>query len=136
MRRAALVVLAVLLFGLGLLAASCGGGGGGKSADTDTVATTAETETGETETTETETTETETTDTGSATDTIVGESDAYKTGQAICGNLPLDLLAQQYGVKADAKTVARAVAAGVGSPSSQEYKDAYAGCLAAIRGGQ
>ena len=122
MRRTLVVLLGALLLGLGLLASSCGGGGG-KSAGTDTSATTLETETGETETG----------DTG-GTDTIVGDTQDFKNGLAICGNLPLDLLAQQYGVKAEEKTVARAVAAGAGPPSSKAYKETYAGCLAAIRG--
>lgn len=121
MRRIVLLSFAALLLGVGGFAAACGGGG--KSSGT--AATTSDDGT----------TEDATTSEGiGTTETIVGDSDDYKNGLAICGNLPLDLLAQQYGVKAEEKTVARAVASGAGPPSSKAYKETYAGCLAAIRG--
>ena len=133
MRRACLLPLAALVFALGGLTAGCGGGGD-KSSNTDSTATeTTETDTTETDTTETETETTETEDIFTdTTETIVGTSDAYKSGQAICGNNPLEILAQQYGVKATAEAVA--VAVSLQFTSAKERADAKAGCLSALTG--
>lgn len=116
MRRASLPFLTALLLAAGGGVAGCGGGGDGN----------ANPRPGTTETTETET-ETGFTDT---TETIVGTTDAYKTGQAICGNNPIEILAQQYGVKADPAAVAKAVS--LQFTSARDRKDAEAGCLAAL----
>jgi ABC-type glycerol-3-phosphate transport system substrate-binding protein len=121
-RRAFLPLLAALLLALGLAAAGCGGGGG--NANPEPPGTTGTT--GTTETTDTEDGFTDT------TETIVGTTDAYKTGQAICGNNPIEILAQQYGVKPTAAAVAKAVS--LQFTSARDRKDAEAGCLAALKG--
>ena len=131
MRRATLPLLFAALFALGAVISGCGGGGGSgtAAATTRTTETERETETEtETETTETEPTTSEFVDT---TETIVGTSDAYKTGQAICGNNPLEILAQQWGVKATVEAVATAVS--LQFTSAKDRADAKAGCLAALK---
>jgi hypothetical protein len=125
-RRVGLLLLTALIFALGGLVAGCGGGD--KSSNTDSTAT-------ETTATETTTTATETTDTEDGftdtSETIVGTSDAYKTGQAICGNNPIEILAQQYGVKATAEAISTAVS--LQFTSAKDRADAKAGCLAALK---
>jgi hypothetical protein len=111
-------VLLLLLLALALLAAGCGStsgpGSGGGSAETEAA------ELGEQQA-------------GEDADAPGNTNDpAYVEAGNICVNLPIEQLAVQYGVEANAEAIAEAVA---GDYPAAKRKLAKQGCLAVLEGG-
>jgi hypothetical protein len=102
---------ALALLPVVLVLAACGGGGGSGGGGGDAAARQAEQE-------------------------VPGEENtpAYRQGGASCTTSTLDQLARDYGVKAEPKAVARAVAKSI-EPDDKKAQDlTYKGCLATLVG--
>jgi hypothetical protein len=63
--------------------------------------------------------------------TAKGQSAAFNAGKTYCNLYPLQELARQEGVKATPEAVARSYSSAEATP--KDKKDAYNGCLAALK---
>jgi hypothetical protein len=63
--------------------------------------------------------------------TVEGQTAAFRAGKIYCDLYPLDELARQEGVKADAEAVAKSYSSAEATPKDKE--EAYRGCLSALK---
>ena len=63
--------------------------------------------------------------------TVEGQTAAFRAGKIYCGLYPLEELARQEGVKADAEAIAKSYSSAEATPKDKE--EARKGCLAALK---
>ena len=64
--------------------------------------------------------------------TVEGQTAAFRAGKIYCGLYPLEELARQEGVKADADAIAKSYSSA--EATAKDKEDARKGCLAALKG--